>query len=1011
MKVNNKIISTLLLFTLFITLNCHIVFASDNKCDCVVSIPTSTFENDYVKLEGIPMTIDRVNSNVKFGINIHKKNGITLLKAGLFQITNSDTVIEEIMTDKIKGDNVYYDLRNNITVCNVSNNELPVEEFKIKRTDKPNGDVTLEITVKQSVLTPKLFCRLLQMAYVTYERKDGSFDFVRGEFATTSEEQITQLYNAYEPVIVTGKEPTYEEDGYNILMCKLCGKELDRIPVPKLTYSDGQIIDVKTCSHPEKIETDKVTKTESDVTFTSNKLSMSKIKDNDTLYSFSGSFNLKVPSSVKITSMGFICTTANLDDFSIYNDNSSKFSESDGSSHGTFMRYDLVTNKLFFGSDNYTMINADCNLSSANYGCCGYSISGDNVKLTFSGASPYTGLSIFTPYVQLEDGSYVYGYPVHSDWDSKFFDKDVKVCQSDWVLEKDSSCEDWGYFEKTCLICGQIVSKKMIGPKGHTSSNWIIDSNSTCVIKGHAHKECLTCGKLLEEKDLELSNHSPVKVISKEPSCVEEGTYKIICEVCGDELGSGSIPKTEHDYEEKLINPTCVRNGYTIHKCKVCGYYYNDNYTPNSPHTPSDWKLVKEATCENEGIEQKICTECNEVLEVRNTPKLSHVFGNWFILNEPSCTTEGLEVRNCLLCGYREERVVSPKGHSLKVITIEPTCESRGYDLIMCEECGYKEKTNFTDKINHLESDWIISKKPSCSREGTRFKYCLLCGKTTRTESIKDLGHSYNKTIIKPSCSGNGYDSYVCTRCGYSYKDNYSDELPHTPSGWIVDKKPTAFDFGHKYKICLVCGKTLEEKSIGTLSALLPNLELNGNTVEKKIIVSIDNKDKVTSNKVLPKEVRDSENRIIKSNNFISLSKSFDGIISNVIDFNNPEVVMNKLTIEDLKDDLIYTGKYNPNESVIQPSVDLGKDYAGYWVEYYVKSENGMKLIAVSQINSDGVVKVNVSNSKQTLRMIISKEYEPDKMYEKIYNKKENPKTSRIKTVVNKVVKFFRNLF
>ncbi|WP_405315693.1 hypothetical protein, partial [Faecalibacillus faecis] len=588
-------------------------------------------------------------------------------------------------------------------------------------------------------------------------------------------------------------------------------------------YYDGQIIDCKECECSNKVETDKTTVTRSGITFISNQITITKSTQYSGFYDCNGSFDLVIPETVKIKSFGFITASIDINTFSIYNDNTNRFSN-EGDVNGAFMRFSPDTKILFYGSNDYTMLNIVCNSNSANYNAFGFSISGENVKLTFSGISPKErdDVSVLNAYVQLEDGSYIYGYPVHLDWDSQFYDKEVHSNCSDWTETVEPTCDNWGYYEKICLTCDNVVQKKLIAPKGHKFSNWIVDIKPTCIKTGHAYRMCTSCGKI-EEK---------------------------------------SIDKISHTYIGEVVKPTCENDGYTKHVCSVCGNSYIDSYT---------------------------------------------------------------------------------------------------------------------DELGHTPSDWIITKNPTCTEKGLRQKICITCGKILETEEIKEEGHEFTNEVVTPTCHSIGYTISTCSKCGYSYSHSEVTKLNHKSSNWIIDVKPTTSMLGHKYKKCLLCGEILEQATIDKLEELIIS-ETKSEPVKDK-----------TPN-IIQKSVLSANTNSANSNNKIfSFAPS---IVSDTLNYNRTAVerisdVKNeeKVIIEDLKNDIIYLGNYNNTNNCIKPTINLGKEYSGYWVEYYIQEKKQMKLVAVSQINSEGIMDINVSNNKQTLRMIITDSYFKPETQSKIINK------------------------
>ena len=67
------------------------------------------------------------------------------------------------------------------------------------------------------------------------------------------------------------------------------------------------------------------------------------------------------------------------------------------------------------------------------------------------------------------------------------------------------------------------------------------------------------------------------KVIA--PTCTEKGYTLHTCSKCGDSYKDTYTNATGHNYEETIVAPTTTEQGYTLHTCSVCKHSYKGNYT------------------------------------------------------------------------------------------------------------------------------------------------------------------------------------------------------------------------------------------------------------------------------------------------------------------------------------------------------------------------------------------------------------------------------------------------
>ena len=163
-----------------------------------------------------------------------------------------------------------------------------------------------------------------------------------------------------------------------------------------------------------------------------------------------------------------------------------------------------------------------------------------------------------------------------------------------------------------------------------------------------------------------------------------------------------------------VVEPTCLKGGYTLHKCSVCGDEYKDDLTAFLGHSMVEVG-EKPATCTEAGHTAGVqCSRCGLVESgVTEIPALGHSYGNWTQTKAPTCTAKGTETGRCTRCNASETRDVAALGHSYGA--------------------------------------WTQTKAPTCTAKGTETKTCTRCN-ASETRDVAPLGHSYK----------NG----TCTRCG-----------------------------------------------------------------------------------------------------------------------------------------------------------------------------------------------------------------------------------------------------
>ena len=90
---------------------------------------------------------------------------------------------------------------------------------------------------------------------------------------------------------------------------------------------------------------------------------------------------------------------------------------------------------------------------------------------------------------------------------------------------------------------------------------------------------------------------------------------------------------------------------------------------------------------------------------------------------------------------------------------------------------GVTKEASYTIQVkekSHMYGSWIVTKRATCTTDGTEQRICSLCRKT-ETRTVKATGHKYTNKTIAPTSTTKGYTLHTCSVCGYSYKDNYTD--------------------------------------------------------------------------------------------------------------------------------------------------------------------------------------------------------------------------------------------
>lgn len=168
--------------------------------------------------------------------------------------------------------------------------------------------------------------------------------------------------------------------------------------------------------------------------------------------------------------------------------------------------------------------------------------------------------------------------------------------------------------------------------------------------------------------------------------CEKDGSEQRRCAYC-DYYETNTIPATKHSYSLTVVEPTCIKNGYTIYSCD-CGDTYTTDEVLANGHTESDWIIDKEATCSAEGSKHIECTVCGEVLKTESISKVPHNYTS--VSLNPTCTANGIVTYTCA-CNDSYTETIEATGHSYADNGICKNCDNYDKDY---------DKSNKTDNCS-----------------------------------------------------------------------------------------------------------------------------------------------------------------------------------------------------------------------------------------------------------------------------------------------------------------------
>lgn len=185
-----------------------------------------------------------------------------------------------------------------------------------------------------------------------------------------------------------------------------------------------------------------------------------------------------------------------------------------------------------------------------------------------------------------------------------------------------------------------------------------------------------------------------------------------------------------HSFTDKVIDPTCVADGYTEHSCNTCGYIYRDEFTDALGHdmgTP----VVTDPTHDEMGYTTAACKRegCGYSFIYDYTSALGHSYTRE-VTRQPSCSELGEVSFSCSGCDSSYTMELPLTGHRCEKTLVNPTCVDGGYTLYECSNCDYSYIADPTKAAGHTYGE------PVCQGNGICVAVCEVCEYTALEQHV-----------------------------------------------------------------------------------------------------------------------------------------------------------------------------------------------------------------------------------------------------------------------------------
>ncbi|MBR3505060.1 MAG: LPXTG cell wall anchor domain-containing protein [Clostridia bacterium] len=180
-----------------------------------------------------------------------------------------------------------------------------------------------------------------------------------------------------------------------------------------------------------------------------------------------------------------------------------------------------------------------------------------------------------------------------------------------------ASCDGAEYTIQVCSGCGHEKTQsegadwrvKTGDALGHVwdEANAVIVSKGDCQTPGSVTKTCKRCGATKTFATEGSHNWSDWSVVAKE-TCVQAGTYKRYCSICGKVDVKNVVPTGKHIFDAKSVKKkaTCTAWGTYEAQCTLCGKYFT--YSGNDTDATKDGTIVLKIAKRNHNMGAAVVT-------------------------------------------------------------------------------------------------------------------------------------------------------------------------------------------------------------------------------------------------------------------------------------------------------------------------------------------------------------------------------------------------------------------
>ncbi len=395
----------------------------------------------------------------------------------------------------------------------------------------------------------------------------------------------------------------------------------------------------------------------------------------------------------------------------------------------------------------------------------------------------------------------------------------------------DATCVADGKIISACKECGE--EKVDVVPKNGNHKMSYTEIGPTCKEAGKTVGTCSVEGCTFTTETAgkpklgTCSSDTLDDVVTKEPSCTEDGKKMTVCTICEKEQWNpnldSKIPALGHTYDrsgfatdeekgETFVPGRCEVEGYFARVCKDCGYdkdpITRDEYAKMPGYDTIKYDQMEALvhnyaqfvenvppTCTEDGYELYKCTRegCDGEDRRPTDYATGHIYNkganavlgtDYVITLEPTCINTGIKAYKCSVCGEvatndEDTESISTVEHSFVeddqylIVGMDATCTDSAYKVFKCNSdlgCTEEKKFTYGEPLNHK---WEVSAEPSCATGGKTYYVCSnvcngeACPEDKYDDPSKEIKHQFGSLVSQPTCVADAM--YKCKVCGNNY--------------------------------------------------------------------------------------------------------------------------------------------------------------------------------------------------------------------------------------------------